>query len=217
MVTFDLRTLDRPPVPESRKNTLSVIVDRPVPKVFEFATNPKCTPLWVDGIVREERSEDPMRLGTKYWNVNKQGKWTSYSIVAFEENRVIEFEMDGQYHCRYTFEELPDGKTKLTYSEWATEGKLTDPFQQSALNRFKEVIEAETPIAAFLRKAEAKVEKETEFAESTGEEPVTPDTLPEYVRKELELMLQHDAMVFHSIDDLFDALYKKRKETGADQ
>ena len=211
-VTFDLRTLDRSPVPESRKNTLSVIIDRPVAQVFEFATNPKCTPLWVDGIVREERSEEPTRLGTKYWNVNKQGKWTSYSIVDFEDSKVVEFEIEGRYHCRYTLEELPVGKTKLTYSEWSMEGDLEEPFQQDALNRFKEVMESQSPIAPFLRKVDEQIEKETEEEELFGE-PVDPKDLNPHILEDIERMEREGKFyTFRNREELKRILDKKREE-----
>lgn len=130
-----------------KENTIVIEINYPASKIFKFTLKPANTHLWVDGIVREETNESPTRIGTKYRNLNKQGKWTVYEIVQFEPNKMFEMKQeDSSYHVRYTFEKISDSKTKITYFEWVYEGELEEPFSPAILEKLKEVIENQSRV-----------------------------------------------------------------------
>lgn len=125
-----------------KKNRISVEINCPVSEVFEFTINPINTRLWIDSIVREETNESPVKLGTKYKNINRESKWTEYTVVKFEPNKIFEMKQNNSsYHVRYTYEQISDKKTKLTYFEWVEHGDLDEPFSLVVLKKLKEVIE----------------------------------------------------------------------------
>lgn len=126
-----------------KENEISIVINRSVSEVFEFTTNPKNTPKWIENITREETNEFPIGLGTKYRNVNRQGKWTEYAMVAFNKGKMFEMKQkDSLYHVRYTFEPISNAKTKLTYYEWVEDGELEDLFTLDILKKLKEAMEA---------------------------------------------------------------------------
>ena len=125
-----------------KDNKIIIEINCPNSKVFEFTINPDNTHLWIDNIVREVTNEFPIRLGTEYKNLNKQGKWTEYKVTSFELNKIFELKQkDNSYHVRYTYESISDNKTNLTYFEWVDEGDLEEPFSPVVLEKLKEVIE----------------------------------------------------------------------------
>jgi uncharacterized protein YndB with AHSA1/START domain len=125
-----------------KENKLSIEINRPVSKVFEFTTNPKKTPLWIDSIVNEERNESPVKLGTEYKNVNKKGERSTYKVVRLESNKIFELKQENsQYSVRYTYERISDTKTKLTYHEWVENGELEGPFTQDTMEKLKKIME----------------------------------------------------------------------------
>ena len=48
------------------ENKLIIIVEKPVEYVFDFTTNPKNTPKWIDSIDQETTDTKEIRLGTVY-------------------------------------------------------------------------------------------------------------------------------------------------------
>ena len=143
---------------ERKENKISVIINKPVSSVFEFTTNPKNTPLWIEDIISEETNEFPIRLGTEYKNVNKKSKWTVYTVVNLEKNVLFQLKQkDNNYSVCYEYESLPGNRTKLVYTEWVDNGELAEPFSIVTLEKLKEIIEK--PID---KPAQKPVEKQTE-------------------------------------------------------
>ena len=65
-----------------KENKISIEINCTVGKVFEFTLNPKNTPLWIDNIVREERNESSVKVGTEYKNVNGGGSGQSIQLLS---------------------------------------------------------------------------------------------------------------------------------------
>ena len=125
-----------------KENKISVEINKPISEVFEFTTNPKYTNLWIGGIVREERNESPVKLGTEYKNVNGQGEWSIYTVVQLGLNKLFELKQkDSLYSVRYTYEKISDNKTKLTYYEWVESGELDGPFTRDTIEKLKQIME----------------------------------------------------------------------------
>lgn len=125
-----------------KHNKLTIRINKPTQEVFSWLLNPKNTPLWLSSIVKEERSEEPTRLGTIYRNQSKKGKWNEYKITEFERDKLFTFSLnDGNYHCRYTFKALDKNTTELEYYEWVNKGKLEEPFTLKTLQKLKSVME----------------------------------------------------------------------------
>jgi len=135
------------------ENKISVVINSSIKKVFEIVINPKNTPLWIDEIVKEETNEFPVKIGTKYKNLNKNGDWSEYEVIQFVQNKIFELKSkNSSYHVTYTFELISDNQTKLTYFEWVDNGELNKPFPPEILEKLKKVIEeANLPVLALLR------------------------------------------------------------------
>lgn len=122
-----------------KENTLTIQINKPVHEVFLWLLDPRNTPLWISSIEKEERNEEPTKLGTIYRNLGKNGKWNEYTITEFEEDKLLTFALaDGNYSCRYTFESPLLDQTKLTYFEWVKSGEIEEPFTKEILEKLKE-------------------------------------------------------------------------------
>lgn len=125
-----------------KENKISVEIDRPVADVFEFTINPRNTHLWIDSVIREEANEFPIKLGTEYRNVNAKGEWSEYNVVQFAQNKIFEMsQKNSSYHVRYSYENLSNNKTRLTYFEWVDNGEIQGPFSENTLQKLKSVME----------------------------------------------------------------------------
>ena len=121
---------------------LTITIDRPAYEVFDFTLNPENTPKWIDGIVREQSSETPTKLGTVYKNQGQDGKWSEYEITAYEPGTMfVMSKKNDNYHVKYTITPLGDNQCELEYYEWADQGDLAEPFTQDVLQKLKCVIE----------------------------------------------------------------------------
>lgn len=125
-----------------KQNTLKITIKKPVSEIFLWLLDPKNTPQWVPSIVKEERSENPTKMGTIYRNCGKDSKWNEYEITEFDENKSFTFSAkDGNYACRYTFVPVSSSETKITYFECVNSGEIDDPFTYDILEKLKKIIE----------------------------------------------------------------------------
>ncbi len=121
---------------------LTIKINKPVIEVFEFTTNPKNTPLWVNSIIYEETNEWPVKLGSTYKNKDRQKNWSSYEVTKFEKDKIFVFsKKNSSYHVKYTFTSLSPTETELEYFEWVDGGELADPFTIDTLQKLKNLME----------------------------------------------------------------------------
>lgn len=130
--------------PDNQISALQIRINKPVEETFEFVTNPKNTPAWIDAIEQEETSEWPIKVGTVYRNANKEGVWSEYVVSMLDDRKDKMFclkQKDGGYSVKYNFEPTSEGGTKLTYTEWMKSGPLENPLKYEALEKLKEILE----------------------------------------------------------------------------
>ncbi len=127
-----------------QKNILSIEINKPAAEIFNFCLNPENTPLWVSSIIHEEIDTPVPQLGTHYKNQSEDGSWNEYEVVEFHPNTLFAFKQEGgPYSVRYDFEDVSDGTSKLTYTEWVTEGELENPFDMLPLEKLKTLVESQ--------------------------------------------------------------------------
>lgn len=125
-----------------KENKIVIEINCPVSRAFNFTIDPYKTPSWIDYIVREEASESPAIVGTTYKNIARDGKRSEYEVVKIERNKIFELKQRGSsYHVRYTYEQISDSKTRLTYFEWVDNGKLESPLSLPVLEKLKKFLE----------------------------------------------------------------------------
>lgn len=123
---------------------LKVKINKPAHEVFEYSTNPKNTPKWIDSIAEEQTSEWPIKLGTTYRNRGENRDWSEYEVTAFEQDKLFKLsEKNGSYHVVYTVTPIDENSCELEYYEIVDEGELENPFTQEVLNKLKALIESE--------------------------------------------------------------------------
>ncbi|KKR56138.1 MAG: hypothetical protein UT93_C0004G0016 [Candidatus Woesebacteria bacterium GW2011_GWF1_40_24] len=121
---------------------LTIKINKPTHGVFEFTTDPKNTPLWVNSITYEEVNEQPVKIGTIYRNKNKQGVWQEYEVTKFEQDKSFIFSSkNSSYHVKYTFTPIDENSCELEYYEWVDEGELEEPFTIEILEKLKKILE----------------------------------------------------------------------------
>ena len=123
-----------------QQNTLKIIINKPIEEVFEFATNPKNTPLWVDFIDEEIVDEFPPKVGSVYRN-RRGDSWNESKVTEYESNRIFKLEND-TFSVEYICKKINDNTTKLTYIESVKKGELTKPFTIEILEKLKSLIES---------------------------------------------------------------------------
>jgi hypothetical protein len=125
-----------------KSNKLVVKINKPAPEVFAFVLNPDNTPSWISSIVKEEVNEKPTKISTIYRNQNQGGKWSEYTVTAYDENKLFIFtSSDGNYSVRYTFTPVDSNTTEVEYYEWVNQGDLEEPYTIEVLNKLKSVLE----------------------------------------------------------------------------
>lgn len=124
-----------------RENKITVVIDKPIDKVFEFTTNPQNTHLWIPSISVEVADEYPPKINTRYKNRGEDGNWNGYKVVDIKKNETfILSDLDENYFVKYTYRKLDDNKTEMEYFEWMTNGELSKPFTESILENLKKII-----------------------------------------------------------------------------
>jgi len=125
-----------------KDSKLIVRINKPVHEVFAFTLNPTNTPFWTDSIVKEEVSEKPTKIGTIYRSQNQYGKWSEYTVTAYEKDKLfILVSDDGNYNVRYTFTPINNNATTIEYYEWVSRGDLEEPFSAETLKKLKLILE----------------------------------------------------------------------------
>ena len=126
------------------KNILSIIIRKPIDKVFSFALESDNVPKWINGIREEIPSERPVKKGTKLRNigVDKDAEWSEYEMIEFNPPKSFTLQqLNGDYFVKYSFNEV-DGGTEFEYLEWSESG-LGGRLEMEALEKLKELIESE--------------------------------------------------------------------------
>lgn len=125
-----------------RENKLTVRINKPTSSVFDFTTNPDNTPLWIDSILSEKVNENPIRLGSRYINTNREGKTNTYEVSQLVEGSLFELKsIPAGYTVRYTYTPLSLEETELEYLEWVDGGELDGPFVQETMEKLKTIME----------------------------------------------------------------------------
>lgn len=126
-----------------RENKLTLFINCPTDKVFEYSLESNNLPKWLPSIKEEIPSERPVKLGTKLKNIGVGSKdWNCYEVIEFDKGRTFTLKrLNGDYFVKYTCTEK-DGGTEFEYFEWA-EKELDDLMEMSALESLKQLIEKE--------------------------------------------------------------------------
>jgi hypothetical protein len=121
---------------------LKIEINESADNVFEFCLNPKNTPKWIDGIIKEKTNEWPTKLGTIYKNTSDGKVWNEYKLTEFDKGKMfVMTAKDGKYHVKYTLTPKVNNSCELEYFEWVEKGELISPFNIQILQKLKELIE----------------------------------------------------------------------------
>lgn len=125
-----------------KTNKLVIKINQPKEKVFEFTTTPPNSSLWISGVVKEEVTEWPIKVGTIYKLTDNLGNISKVKVNKVKKNELIEWiSKDKNYHCKYIFKEATNEESILEYYEWVDEGEIENPFNQKILKKLKSVLE----------------------------------------------------------------------------
>jgi len=72
-----------------RENKITVVIDKPIDKVFEFTTNPQNTHLWIPSISVEVSDEYPPKINTRYKNRGESDNWDEYKVVDIKKTKYL--------------------------------------------------------------------------------------------------------------------------------
>ena len=131
-------------------------IDRPVPVVFRFFADDHVRnhPRWDPDIELWRHSDEPIGLGTIIQRRNSRSGTPvegTMEVVEYEPNRAfggVIREGGMEYPGRTTFEEVSEGRTRLTIAaEMPIDESMKDRISglmQRSIQNIKELIEAET-------------------------------------------------------------------------
>ena len=123
---------------------LYIQINKSSREVFDFTTNPRNTPKWIESIVKEETSQEEVSVGTVYKNYDKEGSVNEYIVSIFEPNSCFQLNAVHQdYKVKYSYREITPTYTELEYHEWSESGQLHTPFMQEIMDNLKVVMERE--------------------------------------------------------------------------
>lgn len=122
---------------------LTIQIKKPVYEIVAFVLNPKNTPLWIESLAKEETNEWPVKVGTIYRNLSKEGKWNEYTLMELRGDGFTMTQKGNNYHVKYTLTPVNKNTTMFEYYEWVDQGELEEPFAIEVLQKLKEVIENE--------------------------------------------------------------------------
>jgi uncharacterized protein YndB with AHSA1/START domain len=126
-----------------QENKITITIDKPIDKVFEFTTNPKNTQLWIPSIVEEIAEEYPPKIGTQYKNRGNASDWDFYKVIEFQNNKLfILSDLEDNYHVKYTYRKINDNQTEMEYFEWVKKGELSNPFTKDIIQKLKSIMES---------------------------------------------------------------------------
>lgn len=125
-----------------KENKLEIQINKPILVVYQFCITPPNSTLWIPGVVKEETSELPIKVGTIYFLTNGNDEISKVTMVDLKENEYIEWvSEDKNYHCSYTLKPISDNETEMIYREYVDNGEIEGPFTQEVLNKLKSVVE----------------------------------------------------------------------------
>lgn len=125
-----------------RENKLSILIEKPVERVFEFTTNPKNTHVWIDSIEEEIINTEEIQIGTLYKNRGNDNQWDIYEVTNFIKNKLFVLKSrDSSYVVEYSYEKIDQNSCMMTYYEFMEDNELPNPFELKTLELLKEIIE----------------------------------------------------------------------------
>lgn len=124
------------------KNTLHIIIHRPIEEVFEFTTNPLNTHLRISSIKQELSDIYPPEIGTIYKNTSNFTDRDYYKVKDFRTNeKFILTDLQENYCVQYSYKWINDNTTELEYYEYMTTWELINPFSYTHLEKLKLIME----------------------------------------------------------------------------
>jgi hypothetical protein len=125
-----------------KQNKLTIQIKKPIKEVFKFCITPPNSIFWIPSIVSEETSEYPVKVGTIYKLIDKDGSVSEVTVTDLKEDLFVEWvSKDRNYHCRYSFSKIDENTTELEYFEWVDRGSIESSFKIKTLNKLKAVLE----------------------------------------------------------------------------
>lgn len=123
-------------------NKLEIQINKPVSIVYQFCITPPNSIKWIPGVVKEETSELPIKVGTIYFLTDENGEISKVTVVSLKENEYIEWiSEDNNYHCSYSLKPINENRTEMIYREYVDNGEIEGPFTQEVLIKLKSVVE----------------------------------------------------------------------------
>ena len=127
-----------------QENKITIIINKPIEKVFQFTINPKNTHLWIPSIEEEIADEYPPKINTRYKNRGKESDWDFYKVLEFKKNEIFTLtDLDENYTVKYTYRKLNANQTEMEYFEWIKNGELSNPFTKNILLKLKSILESD--------------------------------------------------------------------------